>query len=155
MVVANVPKDVDMNALSKDELAGIQRGKQFRESGVGYSIEHGTRPSTIGLVLASNPIALLAWYYSFNPSTLRPFNTESHPRVGEKYLEWSDENPSIDVILEAVSLYWFTDTFPSSIYSYRAVRQNPDPLQILVAKFPFLEIFRRDSWSRRRPQVFS
>ncbi|WWC91421.1 uncharacterized protein L201_006367 [Kwoniella dendrophila CBS 6074] len=66
----------------------------------GYNLEHATRPSTIGLVVGSNPISLLCW-------------------IGEKLLEWSDENPSIDTILTFISLYWFTDTFPSSIYTYR------------------------------------
>ena len=43
-------------------------------------------------------------------------------RIGEKFLDWSDEDPPLDVILEAVILYWLTETFPTSIYSYRQVR---------------------------------
>jgi microsomal epoxide hydrolase len=43
----------------------------------------GTRPSTIGHVLSSNPLALLAW-------------------IGEKFLEWSDEDPPLDTILTNV-----------------------------------------------------
>ncbi|OCF60366.1 hypothetical protein L486_03049 [Kwoniella mangroviensis CBS 10435] len=67
---------------------------------LGYNLEHATRPSTIGLVLGSNPISLLCW-------------------IGEKFVEWSDETPSLDTILTFISLYWFTDTFPSCIFSYR------------------------------------
>lgn len=112
-----------MKALAKDELAGLERGIQFRDFGTGYSIEHATRPSTIGLVLASNPISLLAW-------------------IGEKYLEWSDENPSIETILEAVSLYWFTDTFPTSIFAYREVRNKVLSTESSqLAKYQPLEIF--------------
>ncbi|WVW79125.1 hypothetical protein I302_101090 [Kwoniella bestiolae CBS 10118] len=66
----------------------------------GYNLEHATRPSTIGLVLGSNPISLLCW-------------------IGEKFVEWSDETPPLDTILTFISLYWFCDTFPSSIFSYR------------------------------------
>ncbi|WWC64244.1 uncharacterized protein I303_106853 [Kwoniella dejecticola CBS 10117] len=66
----------------------------------GYNLEHGTRPSTVGLVVGSNPLSLLSW-------------------IGEKFLEWSDEDPSIETILSFISLYWFTDTFPSCIFTYR------------------------------------
>jgi len=34
-------------------------------------------------------------------------------------LEWSDEDPSLDIILTNVSLYWFTGSFTRSIYPYR------------------------------------
>jgi hypothetical protein len=42
-------------------------------------------------------------------------------RIGEKFLEWTDETPSLDEILASVSLYWLTDTFPGAIYPYREV----------------------------------
>lgn len=46
-----------------DELdtAYVNRAGSFRASGSAYAQMHGTRPSTIGHVLASNPLALLAW----------------------------------------------------------------------------------------------
>ena len=44
-------------------------------------------------------------------------------RVGEKYLDWVDEPLSADTILEMVSLYWLTETFPRAIYPYREVRR--------------------------------
>lgn len=65
-----------------------------------YAAEHATRPGTIGLVLSSSPLALLAW-------------------IGEKYLEWADTPIPLDTILQLTSLYWFTSTFPRSIYPYR------------------------------------
>ncbi|KAJ4154418.1 hypothetical protein NW765_015175 [Fusarium oxysporum] len=67
---------------------------------------HATRPSTIGLILSSSPLALLAW-------------------VGEKFLSWSDEDPPLEEILTSVSLYWLTDSFPTSIFPYRQ-RFDPD-----------------------------
>ncbi|KAI9053690.1 hypothetical protein LZ554_002643 [Drepanopeziza brunnea f. sp. 'monogermtubi'] len=78
----------------------LARGQAFITTGAAYAAEHGTRPSTIGLVLGSSPLALLAW-------------------IGEKYLEWTDTDPSLNAILESVSLYWYTQTFESSIYTYR------------------------------------
>ncbi|WWC73311.1 uncharacterized protein I206_107278 [Kwoniella pini CBS 10737] len=66
----------------------------------GYNLEHATRTSTVGLAIGSNPISLLCW-------------------IGEKFLEWSDESPSLEIILNFINLYWFTDTYPSCIFTYR------------------------------------
>ncbi|KAG9188544.1 microsomal epoxide hydrolase [Alternaria panax] len=90
-------ENTSMNALEKEAL---DRAIIWRESGTAYAQEHRTRPSTIGNVLASNPLALLAW-------------------IGEKFLHWTDEDPSLDTILTDISLYWFTESFPRSIYPYR------------------------------------
>lgn len=92
------------------EAAALARGKEFFSSGLAYAIEHGTRPGTIGLVLSSSPLALLAW-------------------IGEKMLEWTDEDPSIDHILRWITLYWLTDSFPRCIYPYRAIFGSGQPRQ--------------------------
>jgi len=47
--------------LNEFEQRGLKRAGDFVTRGTAYAYEHGTRPSTIGHVLASNPIALLAW----------------------------------------------------------------------------------------------
>ena len=96
------------DSLSEEDHQMIQRGKRFYQTGAAYAMEHGTRTSTIGLMLGSSPLALLAW-------------------VGEKYLEWSDEDPSMDTILEAVSLYWFTDTSSRCLYTYRQRFEGKPP----------------------------
>ena len=46
------------------EVQGLARTKDFIQVGGSYSFEQATRPSTIGFVLASSPIALLAWFVS-------------------------------------------------------------------------------------------
>ncbi|KAI4953675.1 hypothetical protein J4E91_002523 [Alternaria rosae] len=92
-------ENTPMNEIEKKALGWA---KQWQTSGMAYAQEHGSRPSTIGNVLASSPLALLAW-------------------IGEKFLEWSDEDPSLDEILTNVSLYWFTESFARSIYPYRAL----------------------------------
>ena len=40
-------------------------------------------------------------------------------RIGEKFQQWSDITPPLDEILDSITLYWFTDSFPRSIYPYR------------------------------------
>ncbi|CVK85337.1 hypothetical protein FPRO06_07534 [Fusarium proliferatum] len=92
--------------ISDAEKKGLERAKDFDKLGTAYALMHGTRPSTIGLILSSSPLALLAW-------------------VGEKFLSWSDEDPPLDEILTSVSLYWLTDSFPTSIFPYRQ-RFDPD-----------------------------
>ncbi|WVQ71080.1 hypothetical protein IAR50_000605 [Cryptococcus sp. DSM 104548] len=66
----------------------------------GYFLEHATRPSTIGLVAGSNPLSLLAW-------------------IGEKYVSWTDEPLDSGTVLAFASLYWFTDCFSTTLYTYR------------------------------------
>lgn len=58
----------------------------FHSVGSAYALEHATRPSNIGLTLSSSPLALFSW-------------------VGESFLEWTDEDLDIHVILEEVTLY--------------------------------------------------
>lgn len=55
------PPDFDYTQLSESEKQGLERGQHWWAVGTAYALEHATRPSTIGLVLASNPVALLAW----------------------------------------------------------------------------------------------
>jgi hypothetical protein len=50
--------------------------------------------------------------------------TQRH-RIAEKFVSWSDETPSLDIILEAITLYWVTNTFPTSIWNYREVSIAP------------------------------
>lgn len=87
------------------------KNRSFAEFGSAYAREHGTRTATIGLALSSSPLALLSW-------------------IGEKFLEWTDptQKPSLDTILESVTLYYLTDTFPRCIYPYRnnfGTKKNP------------------------------
>lgn len=96
------PENAAADSLLLEEVdrEGLQRGDTFGKTGTAYALEHATRPATIGFVLSSSPLALLAW-------------------IGEKFQDWSDKTPPLDQILEAVTLYWLTDTFPRAIYPYR------------------------------------
>jgi microsomal epoxide hydrolase len=119
------PKAVTPNSVSGIEQEGLKRMNRFLEYGTAYALEHATRPSTIGLVLASNPLALLAW-------------------IGEKFLDWSDVHPPLQAILESVSLYWFTQTFPRSIYTYR---ERFDPAAGVAHEHP--------EWRINKPMGYS
>ena len=65
--------------------------------------------------IQTHSLSWLGKYATFQSSS------QSNPasRIGEKFLEWSDQDPPLDDILTNVSLYWFTNGFPRSIYPYR------------------------------------
>jgi len=107
--------------LSAVELAGLERLQKWFLGGTAYAQEQGTRPATIGLALSASPIAMLAW-------------------IGEKYLEWSDEDPSVDTVLFHVSLYWLTDTYARSVYPYRGFFGNDGPPKLPPADSPIMYI---------------
>lgn len=56
------PKDDAMKGVNEAEEKGLPRAEAFKKTGSAYAQMHGTRPGTIGLVLASSPVALLSWY---------------------------------------------------------------------------------------------
>lgn len=106
--IVTAPAEVPVATLSEEDRGFVQRGQDFLTKGSAYALEHGSRPSTISLVLSSNPLALLAW-------------------IGEKFLTWTDEDPALDTILEAVSLYWFTETISRCFYPYRQSMDGERP----------------------------
>jgi microsomal epoxide hydrolase len=55
---ATQPDPAKLSALEKEKL---EKAAMWRKTCSAYSQEHGTRPATIGHVLSSNPLALLAW----------------------------------------------------------------------------------------------
>lgn len=55
------PKDIDPKSITPAEKEGLARAEWFHRIGSAYALEHATKPSTIGLVLATNPLALLIW----------------------------------------------------------------------------------------------
>ncbi|KAF2010210.1 hypothetical protein BU24DRAFT_496971 [Aaosphaeria arxii CBS 175.79] len=94
------PPGISPDSITPQEQIGLERCEQFKQTGSAYGREHGTRPATIGHVLSSSPIAQLAW-------------------IGEKFLEWTDEDLPLRTVLADITLYWLCESFPSSIYTYR------------------------------------
>ncbi|PLB49163.1 alpha/beta-hydrolase [Aspergillus steynii IBT 23096] len=102
------PASVADSALSESEARNLQRAQWFALWGSGYFVEQGTRTSTIGNAIATNPVALLAW-------------------IGEKFLDWVDDRDPLPLesILKSATLYWLTGTLPRSIYTYREAFPPP------------------------------
>lgn len=94
------PDSVSEDQVNSVERQGLQQAEDFGLIHSAYALEHGTKPATIGFVLESSPIAILAW-------------------IGEKFITWTDETPSTEAILDSISLYWFTNSFSRCIFPYR------------------------------------
>ncbi|TAQ88112.1 hypothetical protein B7494_g3562 [Chlorociboria aeruginascens] len=107
--ITSPPEGLENVALSDVEKCGIDITTKFVTTGSAYAFEQGSRPSTIGLVLNSSPLALLAW-------------------IGEKFIDWSDTTPPVDEILAHITLYWLTNTYPTSIFPYRERFNRPKSL---------------------------
>ncbi|KAI1083614.1 Alpha/Beta hydrolase protein [Whalleya microplaca] len=104
------------------ERKAVRRATEFLDTGNAFALEQATRPATIGLALSASPLALLSW-------------------IGEKILEWTDEDPPLEKILESVTLYWMTDTMPRAMYHNRGAR-NPDTSEVTkltALEFPYIE----------------
>lgn len=95
-----------VSSLPRVDQECVARGEMHKEDGTAYALIHGTRPNTISHVLASSPLAILAW-------------------IAEKFLDWTEEDPSMELILEVATLYWFTESFPRGIHPYREVAPGP------------------------------
>lgn len=50
-----------MEGVTDTEMANLEKMQRFWQTGYAYGMEHGSRPATIGLVLSTSPLALIAW----------------------------------------------------------------------------------------------
>jgi pimeloyl-ACP methyl ester carboxylesterase len=92
-------------SLSAPEKKAYDRLLHFYRDGFGYAAMMNQSPQTIGYALADSPVAMAAYYY-------------------DKIAEWTDSDGepervlTYDEMLDAISLYWLTNTGASSSRSY-------------------------------------
>jgi epoxide hydrolase len=92
----------DLTDRERGALASLEHAAEWES---GYSMEHSTRPQTIGYALADSPVALAAW-------------------IVEKFWAWTDcdghpENVlTRDELLDNLMLYWLPRTGASSARLY-------------------------------------
>jgi len=88
-------------ALSTDEKKIFGEARDFLNNGFGYAAIMNTRPETVGYGIADSPVGLAAWLY-------------------DKIADWvftrgePEKALSKDAILDNITLYWLTNTGPSS-----------------------------------------
>ena len=115
---AQLPED-----LTPDEQRAVDGLARYGGELGGASHVQGTRPQTIGYALADSPVGQAAWIYDKFHS-----RTQHDGRV--------EDAVDLDTVLDAVSLYWFTNTGASSARTYwenRAVSPVGPRLTLPVA----------------------
>lgn len=132
--------------LSVDERVVFNEASDFLANGFGYAAIMGTRPETIGFAIADSPVGLAAWLY-------------------DKIADWvysrgePEKELSKDAILDNITLYWLTNTGPSSGRLYwenivAGAKLTPSKVPVAVTVFPG-EVYRPPKkWlSRAYPQL--
>ena len=126
---------MDVSALSEPEKKQLEQRAQFEASGRAYSMIQGTKvsspcdcsvlwlilsinsrpqPFTIGIAIASSPLAVLTY-------------------IGEKFHDWSD--PALidpQDIIDTAALYYLSGSFATSVLMYNQVRRLIDTILPLV-----------------------
>ncbi|WEX90556.1 epoxide hydrolase [Sinorhizobium garamanticum] len=127
--------------LTAEERAVFGEAREFLNKGFGYAAIMGTRPQTVGYGLADSPAGLAAWFY-------------------DKIADWvftrgePERSVTRDEILDNITLYWLTNTGPSSsrIYWENAAGNNrlaAISIPAAVTIFPG-EVYRPPkSWAAR------
>jgi pimeloyl-ACP methyl ester carboxylesterase len=132
---------LDMDDLTPEEQAGLERVGMHARDGRGYAEQQSTRPQTIGYGLTDSPAAQCAW-------------------IAEKYWQWTDcdGDPeralTRDQMLDNISVYWFGASAASSARMYWENRNPGDAQPVTVpagvSVFPkeILTVSRR--WAETR-----
>lgn len=103
--------------MTQEEKDCMAKAQIFIAKDYAAAAMQATRSSTVGLVLGSSPLALLAW-------------------VGEKMIDWADEALSLGKILEGVTLYWMTDVMARGIWHSRELLPEKMPLLLPYVEKP-------------------
>jgi pimeloyl-ACP methyl ester carboxylesterase len=99
------PDEDTLGDLTDREQAALADAAGHLEWGMGYSLQQGTRPQTLGYALLDSPAGLCAW-------------------IAEKFWAWTDHDGDpldavgADAILDDVSVYWHTRSAASAARIY-------------------------------------
>ncbi len=129
MCVASAPPGPNPNeGVPADEMKRVEAVRARIATETGYSQIQGTKPMTLGYGLNDSPAGLAAW-------------------IVEKFRTWSDSGGDVekrftkDELLTNITLYWVTETGPSSVRLYYENRvdtglQGRVEVPFACARFP-------------------
>jgi epoxide hydrolase len=128
------------NEEEKRYLAKLQNASQAE---IGYAIEQGTKPQTLGYGLTDSPVGQLAW-------------------IVEKFKTWSDCGDDLessftkDELLDNVMVYWLNTAAASSArlywHSLASSKETFDevPAPSAYSRFPADNVALSERWARTR-----
>jgi pimeloyl-ACP methyl ester carboxylesterase len=122
---ATVPPGPPSSELSADERRAYQQLNKLRTKHLGYAIEMGTRPQTVGYSQADSPVGLAALMLDHGDSAGQPGAAITAALLGPTGTGDAAGELTRDDILDNVTLYWLTNTGPSAA---RIFWENKVPL---------------------------
>ena len=108
------PTQLEIERATPEEQRFLARSKHYFAEMAGYAIEQGTRPQTIGYLLADSPVGQAAWIY-------------------ENFLESTDNFTAdgnaltYDEMLDNIMMYWLPNSGASAARLYWELRHGPQP----------------------------
>ena len=116
------------DGLSRQEKRVFGEVRDFVNNGFGYAAIMNTRPETIGYGLADSPVGLAAWLYD---------------KIADWVFTAGDPETALgkDALLDNITLYWLTNTGPSSARIYwentvSGAKLTPIKVPVAVTVFP-------------------
>lgn len=120
------------DATTPEDVKRAEESRARTANETAYSQLHGTKPQTLGYSLNDSPAGLAAW-------------------IVEKFKTWSDSGGNVetkftkDELLTNITIYWVTETGPSSIRLYYENRRDAGlqgrvEVPFACARFP-MELF--------------
>jgi pimeloyl-ACP methyl ester carboxylesterase len=134
--------------LSDEEKEDYLRRQRLNATGFGYFIEQANRPETIGHSLSDSPIGLASWMIDHDAI--------SYGHISQLFLEQKPFGAiTRDDVLDNITLYWLTNTGPSSARLYwetarAAGKPMPDvTVPVAFSAFPEEVVGAPRSWLER------
>lgn len=117
------PEGATLDDLDDEDKVAMKRYEWFATGAISYMGMHATRPSTVGLAIATNPIAVLAWIGEKFLDWTDPASFPPTSHIGNQQSNNSTATPySIELMDEAIAgaaLYFLTGCIGTSLYCYR------------------------------------
>jgi pimeloyl-ACP methyl ester carboxylesterase len=138
--------------LSDEEKEDYLRRQRLIATGFGYFIEQANRPETIGHSLSDSPLGLASWMIDHDAI--------SYAHISQLFLEQKPFGAiTRDDVLDNITLYWLTNTGPSSARVYwetaraaAAAAGKPMPdvtVPVAFSAFPEEVVGAPHSWLER------
>jgi pimeloyl-ACP methyl ester carboxylesterase len=141
--VADPAKLTELGGPTEEEQSYLARLQHASTAEVGYAIEQGTKPQTLGYGLTDSPVGQLAW-------------------IVEKFKTWSDSGDYLegsftkDKLLNNVMVYWLNAAAASSARLYwhslasSLASFDEVPAPSAYSRFPADNVALSERWARTR-----